>query len=369
MKLELHFQDFKKAVLLSEKIAGKHMTLPVLSCLLFDVKKGSLHIKATNLDLGIETIISAKSDTENVFAIPAAILSAFLSQISDYDGVIRLESVSGNIQINTSKSKGVIKTVPHEDFPSIPEVTNERKVQLTSDIIVKGLKSVWYSASVSSVKPELSSVYVYTQNNHLIFVATDSFRLAEKKLNLPTATIVGDILIPFKNVADMIRILESTTETITIEMNKNLISFEVPGKIRIISRVIDGVFPDYKQIIPKSYTTEIIALKQDLLNALRISNVFSDKFNQIHLTADPKGKLFEVQTKNSDIGENKTTIDAAVTGDRVEINFNYKYVVDCFQSIDADSVSLQLGGTNRPMVIRPVSGDQSFMYLVMPMNR
>lgn len=369
MKLELHFQDLKKAVLLAERIAGKHMTLPVLSCLLFDVKKNSLIIKATNLDLGMEVSISAKSDAEEVFAIPASILSAFLSQISDYDGVVRLESVSGNIQINTTKSKGIIKTVPHEDFPSIPTVNGEQKVELNPEVIVKGLKSVWYSSSVSSVKPELASVYVYTQNNHLVFVATDSFRLAEKKVSLPASTTIGDILIPFKNVADIIRILESNNETMTLEMNKNLISFEVPNKMRIISRVIDGVFPDYKQIIPKAYTTEIVALKQDLLNALKISNVFSDKFNQIHLLADPKGKIFEVQTKNSDIGENKTTIDAAITGDKVEINFNYKYVVDCFQSIDADSVSLQLTGTNKPMVIRPISGDQSFMYLVMPMNR
>jgi DNA polymerase III subunit beta len=368
MKLELHFQDLKKAVLLVEKIAGKHMTLPVLSCLLFDVKKNSLLIKATNLDLGIEISIGAKSDTEETFAVPASILSSFLSQINDYDGVVKIESISGNIQINTTKSKGIIKTMPHDDFPSIPIVSGEQKVKINSDTIVKGLKSVWYSSSISSVKPELSSVYIYTQSNRLVFVATDSFRLAEKKINLPSSTTINDILIPFKNISDITRVLESIIETITIEMNKNLISFEVPNKIRIISRVIDGVFPDYKQIIPKSYTTEIIALKQDLLNALKISNVFSDKFNQIHLTADPKGKLFEVQTKNSDIGENKTTIDAAITGDKIEINFNYKYVIDCFQSIDADSVSLQLSGTNKPMVIRPVSGDQSFLYLVMPMN-
>ena len=89
---------------------------------------------------------------------------------------------------------------------------------------------------------------------------------------------------------------------------------------------------------------------------------FCDKLN-------PKSKIFEIQTKNSDVGENRTNVDAALTGEKVEINFNYKYIIDCFQSIDADSVSLQLGGLNRPMVIRPVSGDQSFMYLVMPMNR
>jgi len=157
-------------------------------------------------------------------------------------------------------------------------------------------------------------------------------------------------------------------DTVKVKIGKNLISFEANG-IYAVSRVIDGVFPDYKQIVPKNFTTEVVALKQDFLNALKISNIFSDKFNQVHISIDPKKKLFEIQTKNSDVGENKTAVDAAITGDPVEINFNYKYIIDCFQSIDADSVSLQLSGMNRPMVIRPVSGDQTFMYLVMPMNR
>jgi DNA polymerase-3 subunit beta len=102
---------------------------------------------------------------------------------------------------------------------------------------------------------------------------------------------------------------------------------------------------------------------------LKISNIFSDKFNQVHLTIDPKAKIFEIQTKNSDVGENQTNIDAALTGERMEINFNYKYISDGFQSIDSDSISLQLNGLNKPVVVKPISGDQTFLYLVMPMNR
>ncbi len=369
MKLELQFHDLKKTISLTERVAGKHLTLPVLSCLFFEVKKGFLTTKATNLDVGVEATVTAKSDKEEKFALPASVLSSFVSQITEYDGIISLELVSGNIQIKALKSKGVIKCVPHEDFPDIPTVKDGKKVVISPNLIIKGLKSVWYSASVSSVKPELSSVYLYTKDGKLNFVSTDSFRLAEKRVQLPANASVDDILIPFKNVADIMRILETVSENVTLEISRNLISFEIPNKLKVVSRVIDGVFPDYKQIIPKSYTTEIVALKQDLLNALKISNVFSDKFNQVHFTIDPQGKVFEIQTKNSDIGENKTTVDAALTGEKVEINFNYKYVIDCFQSIDADSVSLQLSGANRPMVIRPVSGDQSFTYLVMPMNR
>ena len=368
MKIEIQFTKLKEAITVIERIATKHMTLPVLSCVLIEVSKNSALLKATNLDIGVEISIPIKSDGEGTFTLPEQVISSFVSQVQDQNQIVKLESVSGNIQISTSKSKGVIKTVPYEDFPAIPRVSGGQEFKLQSDLLVKGLRSVAYSASISSVKPELSSVYVYHDSDYIVYAATDSFRLAEKKVKTNLTTKLNDVLIPFKNISDIVRILEIMGGEVTVKTSKNLISFEARD-IYVASRVIDGVFPDYRQIIPKSYSTEAVVLKQDFLNALKISNIFSDKFNQIHLTVDPKAKLFEIQTKNSDVGENKTIVDAAVSGDRMEINFNYKYLIDCFQAIDADSVTLQLSGVNKPMVIRPVSGDQTFTYLVMPMNR
>jgi len=368
MKFEINFKKLKDAVQLVERITGKHMTLPVLSCILLDTDNNNAIFKATNLDIGVEVSVPVKTTTKGTVAVPGHILSSFVSQIQEENQVVKIEVVSGNLFIQTNKSKGTIKTLPTEDFPTIPKVSDSQEISIDSNIFIKGLKSVWYSAAVSSVKPELSSVFIYRDGDFLVFAATDSFRLAEKRIKVPITTKVNDILLPFKNIADVMRIVESMGENVKVKIGKNLISFEANGTY-IVSRIIDGTFPDYKQIIPKGYATEAITLKQDLLNALKISNIFSDKFNQVHVTIDPKGKIFEVQTKNSDIGENKTNVDAALTGEKMEINFNYKYITDCFQSVDADSVSLQLSGINKPMVIRPISGDQTFMYLVMPMNR
>jgi DNA polymerase-3 subunit beta len=372
MKFEINFKKLKDAIGLVERITGKHMTLPVLSCVLIEVDDNVATFKATNLDIGVEVSVPIKTTTKGAVAVPGQILSSFISQIQEDSQVVKVEVVSGNLHIQANKSKVVMKTLPIEDFPSIPRVGDAKnevqEIALPSNIFIKGLKSVWYSASVSSVKPELSSVYIYKEGDSIVFAATDSFRLAEKRVKAPLAMKINEILLPFKNIADVTRILESMGEMLKVKMGKNLVSFEANG-IYIVSRIIDGTFPDYKQIIPKGYVTEAITLKQDLLNALKISNIFSDKFNQVHMTIDPKGKIFDVQTKNSDVGENKTNIDAALTGDKMEINFNYKYIIDCFQSIDADSVSLQLSGINKPMVIRPISGDQTFLYLVMPMNR
>ncbi len=372
MKFEINFKKLKDAINLVERITGKHMTLPVLTCVLIEVDNNIAIFKATNLDIGVEISVPIKTTTKGTIAVPGNILSSFISQIQEDNQVAKVEVISGNLYIQANKSKVVIKTLPIEDFPSIPRVGDKdnviEEVSFRSDLFIKGLKAVWYSASVSSVKPELSSVYIYKDGDCIVFAATDSFRLAEKRIKVPLSVKINEILLPFKNIADVTRVLESMGETLRVKMGKNLISFEADD-IYIVSRVIDGTFPDYKQIIPKDYITEVITLKQDLLNALKISNIFSDKFNQVHMTIDPKAKVFDVQTKNSDIGENKTNIDATLTGDKMEINFNYKYIIDCFQSIDADSVSLQLSGINKPMVIRPISGDQTFLYLVMPMNR
>lgn len=368
MKLEVKFKKLREAISLVDKVAHKHQTLPVLACIFMDITKNNITLKSTNLDVGVEVTIPIKSDGVGSIAVPAQTLSSFLSQINDTNDIVSMEIVSGNVHIRTSKSKGVIKTIPIDDFPSIPKVQNGQEYKISTEDFIHGLKSVFYSASISNVKPELSSVYVYKNNEYLTFVATDSFRLAEKKIKISGTTSINDILIPHKNIQDIIRVLESFTSPATVNVNKNLISFENEG-IYIVSRIIDGVFPDYKQIIPKTFNTEVVALKQDIVNALKISNIFSDKFNQVHLTIDPKQKLFEIQTKNSDIGENQTVVDAALTGDAMEINFNYRYLTDGFQSIDADSVTLQMNGLNKPVVIKPVSGDQTFLYLVMPMNR
>jgi DNA polymerase-3 subunit beta len=368
MKLELNLKKLKDAISMIERVAGKHMTLPVLSCVLIEVKNNTALFKATNLDIGIEVSVPVKSNEDGVMAVPASIISSFVSQVVGDSQLIKMDDSSGNLLITTAKSKGTIKTQAFDDFPSIPRVVDGKEFTIQPEAFLKGLKSVWYSSSISSVKPELSSVFVYKDESNLVFVATDSFRLAEKKIKIPNTANIGDILIPYKNIPDILRVLENINSNVTVLINKNLISF-TSGEVYLVSRLIDGVFPDYRQIVPKSFVTEVVVLKQDIINALKVSNIFSDKFNQVHLSVDPKGKMFSIQTKNSDIGENSTTVDSALTGDPIEINFNYKYIADSFQSIDADSLTLQFSGNNRPMVIKPVSGDQTFMYLAMPMNR
>lgn len=365
MKTECSVEKIKSAISQVERITGKNLTLPVLNSILLIASGKSLKLRATNLSLGIEIEIPAKIEKEGTIAISGSVLNAVFSNVSPNETIL-LEQDEGNLLVKTKKSKIKIKGSPHEDFPTIP-VVNGSSFEIDSKKLIEGIKSVYYSSSVSDIKPEISSVFVYKDGDNLFFVSTDSFRLAEKKIKVKGVEDDMRIIIPYKNISEILKIFSESNNNIKICFNKNQISFSSEN-IYLTSRIIDGIFPDYRQIIPKESTTDVVVLKQDLLNALKISNVFSDKFNQVNLQISPKSKLFELYSSNNDIGENKTNVDAVLNGEDIELSFNYKYFLDCFQSISTDSISIKLSGNSKPMVVSPVS-DNSFTYLIMPMNR
>ncbi|MBI2476345.1 MAG: DNA polymerase III subunit beta [Candidatus Taylorbacteria bacterium] len=365
MKVECVQNKLSEALYQAEKITGKNLNLPVLSCVYIEAKKGHLLLRATNLDLGFQSTVPAKVDAEGIVAVPAGALSTFIANLPREKSV-KLES-SSTLSVITHKSRSTIKCLPHEDFPTIPELPKTEVREMPAKDFVSGLKAVWYSSSISSIKPELSSVCVYPEEHEMVFAATDSFRLAEKKIKTKGLKEFERVLIPFKNVAEIIRVLERAEGVVEIRFSKHQIAFAFDGTY-LTSRVVDGTFPDYRQIIPKEFKTEAVLLKEDLIQSLKISTIFSDAFNQVSMSIAPSAKRFSLTAKNASLGENTTTLDAALSGADAEANFNFRYIADCLQAIGADSVSLSFAGPSRPVVIRGVS-DKSFTYLVMPMNR
>ncbi len=365
MKIECSINKIKSALIAVERVTGKNLTLPVLGSVLWVASGKTLKLRATNLNIGIEIEVPAKIEKEGVVAVRGDILSSLFS-ILQGDLNVTFELINGNLLVKTKTSTILLKSIPHDDFPTIPNVEGE-SITIQNKKFIDGIKAVYYSASVSEIKPEIGSVYIYPEEDMLVFVSTDSFRLAEKKIKIKQKLSFDGILIPFKNTIEIIRIFDGLDGDLIINLQKNQISLSLDN-IYLTSRVVDGSFPDYKQIIPKNPTTKAILLKQDLLASLKISNIFSDKFNQVELIINPKEKVFVFESKNLDVGENKTEIEGALSGEAVSANFNFKYILDCLQSIPLDSLSLELSGNNKAMVVRGV-GDTSFMYLIMPMNK
>jgi len=366
MKIECLKDKILRAVnKASRLVTNKNAGLPILSYLLMESKNNRLTIQATNLDLGVSIEIPVRTEKEGRFVVPGELLNNLISNLPS-DNLLTFEVKDDYLNVATSKSSTRIKISDSTDFPSIP-TTQSKPFSIPTEDFVNGLKSVWYSCSHSSIKPELASLYVHTDDKNLVFAATDSFRLAEKRVKTGSNKEDLEVLIPLKNAIEITRIIEGEGAELLIYPEKNQISLSC-GDIYITSRVIDGNFPDYKQIIPKEFKTNAKVLKQDLVNALKVASVLSDQFNQVNVKVLSAEKNLEIKTKNSDVGENICKIDAVVSGQDININFNLKYISDCLSSIEPDSLILSFDDLSRPMVIKG-SGDESFLYLAMLMNK
>lgn len=365
MKIGTTKEKILNAILIAERVVGKKESLPILSCILIDAQK-ELIVRATNLEAGVEITVAAEIHDKGTIAVPASILSQTLRSINS--DTVTLSSDEGNLLIESRGTKTLIKAVPQAEFPVLPTTTSKKGISLHRERIMRGLQAVSYAASPSMIRPDLGSIYITIKDGSLISVATDSFRLAEKTITGVGAKDESELLIPLKHALELAHILERIDDenvTIATEDAQLVLS---GGGVRFVSRVVDATFPNYKEIVPKSAATEATMLKADLAEMLRKARVFSGNDQHVGLHLYPKKKIFTATARSSDVGEMSDNIDAALSGDDLDINFHIGYLSDCLSSIESDSVVLSFAGPGRPLVIRGAS-DASFMYLVMPLNR
>jgi len=366
MKLTTTKEQVLNAVLLAERITGKKESLPILSCVLLEAAGSLLVVRGTNLEAGIEVAIPGKVEAEGSAAVPAVILSQTLRSIGG-DSVTFGDS-EGNLSVESRGSKNLIKAIPHEEFPSLSRESKHKGFPVSREQLMHGIQSVVYAASPSMIRPELGSVYIAIEQGAITCVATDSFRLAEKKVSGAAKKESSEILVPLKHAGELLFVLERmSADEVHIAADDAQLTVS-GGGVRFVSRAVDAQFPNYKEIIPRTFATEATLLKNDLAEVLRKARVFSGAESQVGFHIYPKRKIFTAIARSADIGEMSDSLDAALSGEDLDINFHIGYLADCLPSIAADSVVLGFAGAGKPLVIRPVS-DQSFMYLVMPLNR
>lgn len=366
MKAFLHTQRFAEAIALAMRVVGKKESLPVLSCVLIEVQKGVVVLKSTNLESGVEIRLPARVGEIGACAVPAQVLLHALRTLRATEASI--EYADNTLSLCAGGSVTEINTVPHEEFPRLPTPSSGTKFSLPVQALVGGIRAVSYAAAPSTIRPEFASIFISHKDGFLVFAATDSFRLAEKKITLPIKRNIPDILIPAKNAVDMIHLFEKNTEADALCTVAEEQLHVLAGGVSFISRVVDASFPNYEAIIPKSAETEVTLLKEDLANALHKARMFSGDTQQVGFHVYPKHKTCSLSARHASIGSMADSVDAALSGDDIDINFSIPLVQDCMQSIAADSIVIKFAGLGKPMVLKGVS-DETFLYLVMPLNR
>lgn len=365
MKFECSNTRLKALLTLLDRVTGKQLSLTTLSYIYCSTEKNIARLRATNLDIGVEVSFPVKTIQSGHCILPGQTIAQILSSIPFEN--ISLDFHSSSVFLETPKHHLEFKIPPYEDFPSIPQINDSPSLVVSVKDFINGITTVLYSASITEIKPEISSVYCYTQNNTLIFVSTDGFRLAEKKINIKTPEDFK-MIIPYKNAAEITRMLhEYQNEDLTITLSSSQCSLSTPS-VYIHTRLIDGVYPDYPQLIPSTFLTTVRVRKDEFHNACKLTSVFCDKSNQLSLVVKPNDTLFELSAKNTPLGENTIQVDIEASGEDIDVFYNIRYVLDVFQSIDKTHLILGFNGKSKPLVIRP-EGDNSFTYLIMPVNR
>ena len=353
------------AVLIAERITGKKETLPVLSCVLLEIEK-DLAVKATNLEAWIEAHAACDVSERGKVAVPAAILSQTLRSMTSDKLTLTLEH--SNLVVESRGTRTLIKAIPHEEFPTLTDTTEEKGIEIAREKLLHGLHSVSYAASPSMIRPELGSIYVALKDGEMVAVATDSFRLAEKVMKGNFGKGSFEILIPLKHALELSHVLERIeSDDVRVVGEDTQLTVSAPG-LRFVSRVVEGTFPNYTEIMPKKFSTEATLLKNDMAEVLKKARVFSGNDQHVGFHSYPKKKVFTVTARSADVGEMSDSLDASLSGEDLDINFHIGYLADCLPIIQADSITLGFSGAGKPLVIHGVS-DPSFTYLVMPLNR
>jgi len=375
MKFISLVENLRRAINLAERITGKNLTLPVLNNIYLTTNKNELHILATDLELGIELTVSGKVEKEGQVVIPAKTFANFLNSLTEEK--IILEAEKQSLKVKSENYEALFQGINPEDFPIIPEVKTEKCIEVDKNVFCDAVNQVLPSIGYISTKPELSGVYLKLEKNVLTLVGTDSFRLAEKTISdKDFKTNIKDnleIIIPLKTMQEVSRISQEGPEDINFtkiypEVNQVQFSFKNSGEIRLVSRLINGRFPEYSSIIPQEFENKITANKKDLADAVRVAGLFCGKINDIKLTINPNQKKIIIEAQDPSLGKSQNTLSIkAIKGPSLEISFNYRFILDAVNSIRGEEVIIGLNKENNPGLFK-ADKDNSFVYILMPIK-
>ena len=373
MKATILQEKLKKALNIIEKISNKSLTLPILNNILINVEKNFIKLSTTDLEVGIKWWILTKTEEDGNIAIPSYVFSNFINLLPSRN--VDIESKENDLFVKCDNYKTKIKGFKAEDFPIIPDITKSEFISIKSSSFCNGLSQVIDIATPSTTRPEISGIYLLFQKNIITITATDSFRLGEKKVSFKSKSSIKNdysLIIPQKTAKEIINIFNEEENNINIYFSQNQIMIESllnevnHPKIQLISRLIEGEYPNYKEIIPKKYATKITLKKDEFVNQIKSASLFSGKVNEVKIKTT-KNKEIEILSQSPEIGEYQSFIKGEVEGEEIDVSFNYRFLLDGLSNIKGSEIIFELSGDSGPGVLKPV-GDESYLYVVMPIK-
>lgn len=372
MKVVLTRGDFQKGISTVQSAVAAKNTMPILANVLLEAKDKKLEFVATDLDMGVRCSVPAEVVEKGSITLNAKKLADIIRELPEASVDIEIDD-NHKVILVCQKSNFKIHGLPKDDFPILPEVKNDKAFKVKGSLLQEMIRKTLFAVSSDETRYVLNGVFFQAENGKLRMVATDGHRLAfiQKKMDGKTDQKCS-VIIPTKTLNELSKVIsegekgdEEKEKTVEIMATDNQIKFVVEG-VEIVSRLIEGQFPNYEQVIPKESDKKIEASTEALASATRrVAILTSEKANSIRYQA--KGNKLTISSKTPDMGEAKEEIDVEYKGEEISIAYNSKYVLDVLKNVGTKEVSLELTQPLSPGIIRP-KGDADYLCVIMPMR-
>jgi len=381
MKLSTLQENIKQGVFSVGHVAGKNINLPILNNILIEAREGNIRLSATNLEIAVVNRVRGKIEAEGIITVDAKIITDYISILPNKK--VDIEVKENKISIKCDNYKTKIAGQSAEDFPLIPQVEKDEEIIINAEEFKKGVAQVIFAVSTNETRLELTGILFDFIDGHLIMAATDSYRLAEKKIKIKKnsknkeAKKSNKIIVPAKTLQELLRVISTVKDAEAIEGEISDVKLYISdsqilftyGTIELVSRLIEGQYPDYKQIIPATSQTQGLVNKNELVRAVKASSIFSRTgINDINIDLPGAKNQIIISSASGQTGENITELDAKVQGADNGAVVNYKYLLDGLNNIDDENVRLEIIDSNTPCVLKPEKED-GYVYIIMPIKQ
>jgi len=377
MKFSSLQENLKNALQVTGHLSGKNINLPILNNILIEAKNGEIKFISTDLEIGIVSQVRGKIEKEGSFTVDAKIISEYISLLPNKK--VDIELKENELLIKSENYKTNIKGIAADDYPLIPYIEKKESYKVEIGEFKKALNQIVFAVSNSETRMELTGVLFSFYNNILTLAATDSFRLAERKVKIKNDLQDKNeksIIIPAKTVQEIMKIIsvvknenfEEKNNNIEFYLSENQILITI-GNNELVSRLIEGIYPDYQQIIPSKSETTVLINRGELIRAIKAASIFSKSgSNDVNLDF-PSGKnQVVISSTSGQSGDNITELDAQVNGQDNGILVNYRYLLDGLNAIDRENVKIKITNSNTPCLVKG-EGDEEYLYIVMPIKQ
>ncbi|HXG25596.1 MAG TPA: DNA polymerase III subunit beta [Candidatus Binatia bacterium] len=372
MKLSVMQENLARGLGIVSRAVSNRSTLPVLANVLLKTEDGGLRLTTTNLEIGLVYWVPGKIEQDGATTVPARLLADLVSSLPGGEK-IELETGPGEtLHVAAGPFQSHVKGIDADEFPSIQPTGERPTTRIAQNVLKRALEETAFAAATDEARPILTGVLCRFEGDSLTLAAADNYRIAVKTVPVLDAVSETSVVVPARALNELQRILGDTADPVEVILapSRNQILFHIPGdnEIDLISRLIDGQFPNYQSVLPKAHTTMAKFDREELLRAVRPAALIAhESANIVKLQISANGESGITVSANAEVGDHVGQVDAAVEGDGTSIAFNAKYLADVLEKVSAEQFALELQGPLAPGVFKPV-GDDRYVHVVMPVR-